>query len=154
MAAGGMGAALFAFVELGADEVAEFGFHGAVMFVGVFDDLAGDLGVFLKGLVGGVNHDAGEALVDALFAKLEGVAVVEVDGDGDVGKADGRLDEFLEVNGVGVLAGALGDLEHQGGFFLLAGFDDGLNELHVVDVESAEGVFALEGLGEEVFGVG
>jgi hypothetical protein len=63
--------------------------------MGVFDDFFGDLDVFGKGFVGGVNHDAGEAFIDALFAKFEGVAVVEVDGDGDVGEADGGLDELL-----------------------------------------------------------
>jgi hypothetical protein len=38
MAAHGMGAAFFAFVELGADEMAELGFDGAIIFVGVFDN--------------------------------------------------------------------------------------------------------------------
>jgi len=57
--------------------------------------------------VGGVNHDAGESLVNALLAQFKGVAVVQVDGDGDVGKADRRFDELLEIDGVGVLAGPL-----------------------------------------------
>ena len=112
-----------------------------------------DLDVLLERLVAGVDHDAGEAFVDALLAQFEGVAVVEVDGDGDVGEADGGFDELLEVNRVGVLAGALGDLEHHGRLFLFAGFDDGLEQFHVVDVESAEGVFALERFGEQVFGM-
>jgi hypothetical protein len=80
--------------------------------------------------------------------------VVEVNGDRDVGEADGGFDEFLEVDRVGVLPGAFGDLEHDGGFFLFAGFDDGLEQFHVVDVEGAEGVFAAEGFGEKITGVG
>ena len=51
------------------------------------------------------------------------------------------------------MARTLGNLEHQRGFFLFAGLDDGLDEFHVVDVESAEGVFAFERLGEQVFGM-
>jgi hypothetical protein len=43
----------------------------------------------------GVDHHAGEAFINAFLAQLEGIAVIEVDGDGDVGEADGGLDEFL-----------------------------------------------------------
>jgi hypothetical protein len=43
----------------------------------------------------GVDHDAGEAFIDAFLAEFEGIAVVQVDGDRDVGKADGGFDEFL-----------------------------------------------------------
>ncbi len=150
MAAGGMRAAFLAFVELRADQMAEFGFHRAIMFVGVFHDLLGDFDVLLERLVAGVNHHAGEPLVNALLAQLERVAVVEVDGDGDVGQADRRLDELLEINRVGVLARALGNLEHQRRLFLLARLDDGLNEFHVVHVERAERVFALQRLRKQV----
>ena len=76
--------------------------------------------------------------------------VVEVDGDGYVAQAHGGLDELLEVHGVGVIARALGDLQHQRGLLLFGGFHDGLDELHVVHVEGTQGVFALEGLGEQV----
>ena len=41
MAACGIAAAFFAFVELRADELAQFAFHDAIMLVGVFDDLSG-----------------------------------------------------------------------------------------------------------------
>ena len=133
--------------------MAEFGFHGAVIFVRVFHDLFGDFDVLVERLVAGVNHDAGETFVNALLAQLERVAVVQMDGDGDVGQADGGLDELLEINRVGVLARALGNLEDERGFFLFAGLDDGLDEFHVVDVERAEGVFAFERLGEQVFGM-
>ena len=68
-------------------------------------------------------------------------------------KADGGFDQFFQVNRVGVLARALGNLEDQRGFFLFAGFDNRLDEFHVVDVESAEGVFAFECFSEQVFGM-
>ena len=69
MAAGGMCAAFLAFVELCADEMAEFGFHDAIVFVGVFDDFPGDFDVLLKRFVAGVNHHAGETFVNALLAQ-------------------------------------------------------------------------------------
>jgi hypothetical protein len=153
MAAGGVTTAFFAFVKLRADQFAEFAFNHAVMFVGVIDDFFAEFGVLFERVMAAINHHAGEPFVDAFLAKFEGVAVVEVDGDGNGGEADGGFDEALEVNGIGVLAGALGDLEHDRGFFLFAGFNDGLEQFHVVDVESAERVFAFEGLGEQLFGV-
>jgi hypothetical protein len=60
---------------------------------------------------------------------------------------------FFEINRVGVLAGALGNLQHERGFFLFASLNDGLDEFHVVHVEGAQGVFAFERLGEQVFGM-
>ena len=148
-----MGAALFTFVELRAHEMAEFGFHGGVVFVGVFHDLAGDFRVLFKWFVARVNHDAGETFINALLAQIKRVAVIQMDSDGHVGQADGSLNELLEVNRVGVGARAFGNLKDERGFFLFAGLDDGLDEFHVVDVERAEGVFAFERLGEQVFGM-
>jgi hypothetical protein len=46
------------------------------------------------------------------------------------------------------LAGAFGNLQHHGCFFFFAGFDDGLEQFHVVDVESAKRVFAFQGFRE------
>jgi hypothetical protein len=96
------------------------------MFVGVIDDFFAEFDVLFKGEVTAVDHDAGEPLVDAFLAEVERIAVVEVNGDGDVGEADAGVDEFFEIDRVGILPGSFGDLEHDGGFFLFAGFDDGL----------------------------
>ena len=92
MAADGSRAAFFAFVELGADQMAEFAFHGAIMLVGIIHDLFADFDVFLERFVAGVNHHAGKTLVNAVLAQFEGIAVIEVDGDGDRGQADGGFD--------------------------------------------------------------
>jgi hypothetical protein len=150
-AAFGVTAAFFSVVVLGADEHAKFTFDDAIVLVGILDHAPANLGVFLKRLVAAVNHYAGKAFVDAFLAKIERIAVVEMDGDGDIGGADGGFNEFLEINGAGVLAGAFGNLEHDGRLFLFASLDDGLEEFHVVDVERAQGVFAFEGFGEQVF---
>ena len=142
----GITAAFFAVVVLRADQHAEFAFDHAIMFVRVFDDLSADLDVLLERLVAGVDHHAGEAFIDAFLAEFEGIAVVEVDRNWDVGEADRGFDQFLEVNRVGVLPRAFGDLEHHGRFFLFAGLDDGLEQLHVVDVERAEAYLPLSAL--------
>ena len=153
MAAGGMRAAFLAFVELRADQMAQFGFDHTIVFVRVFHDFFGDFDVFLEGFVAGVNHHAGETFVDAFLAQFEGIAVVQVDRNGDGGQADGGLNEFLEINRVGVLARALGNLEHHRRLFLFARLDDGLKQFHVVDVERAQRVFAFQRLGKKFPGM-
>jgi hypothetical protein len=47
-AAFGVGAAFLAFIELGADELAEFAFDDAIMFMGVVDDLLQICDVFRR----------------------------------------------------------------------------------------------------------
>ena len=123
------------------------------MRVRVFDHFPADLDILLEGLVAGVNHDAGKSFINAVLAQLEGVPVIEVDGDRNIGEADGGLDELLQVNRVGILAGALGNLQHYRRLFLLAGLNDGLEQFHVVDVKRPQRVFALQRLGKQVFGM-
>ena len=79
--------------------------------------------------------------------------MIQMHRDRDVGEADSRFDELLKIDGVGVLSRTLGNLEHDRGFFLLACLDYGLEQLHVVHVEGADSVFALECFGEEFPGV-
>ena len=135
---------------LSADEHAQFPFHDAVVFVGVIHDALAQFGIFFKRLMAAVDHHAGEAFIDALLAQLEGVAMIEMDRDGDIGSADGRLNELLEINGAGVLAGAFGDLKHDRRLFLLAGLDDGLEQFHIVDVEGTDAITALGGFVEDL----
>ena len=71
-------------VVLDAGQHAELAFDGDVVLVGVLDDLAGQLDVLLVGVVRAVDHHRGEAGVDARLAQLEGVAVVEVQGEGQL----------------------------------------------------------------------
>lgn len=100
-------------------------------------------------------------MLDAALAELEGVAVVEVEDDWDdlvlwvdlAGVLDGTLGHVAEHCGVGVLAGAGGDLENDWGLSLDAGGDDGLELLHLGEVVARDGVAAVDGLGEDVLGV-
>ena len=113
------------------------------MVVGVLHHLLGDLDVLGKGLGGGVNHDGGKAAINAGLAGLKAVAVIQVEHDGDLGALnDGGLHQLHQVGVVGVGPGALGDLEDHRGLLLAAGLGDALDDLHVVDVESADGIAA------------
>jgi hypothetical protein len=99
-AALGIAAAFLAVVVLRAHQHAQLAFHHAVVRVGVFDDAAADLDVPGERLVAAVNHHAGKALVNALLAKLEGVAVIQVNGEGDVAGGNGGFDQLFEINGL------------------------------------------------------
>ena len=144
---------LFVFLGVQADDVffdaaehAQFGFDDDAGGVGVLHGFGGQLDVLFVRMMGAVDHDAGVAVVDAGFDQVDGVAVIEVDGDRQLGMfRDGGVDDGLEVAHVGVLAGALGDLQDQRALLGGAGVDDRLGEFHVVDVERADGKPAVVG---------
>lgn len=72
--------------------------------------------------------------------------MVKVQHDGDIGAAlDSSFHELDEVGVVRVGAGALADLQDHGRVLFLAGLGDTLHDLHVVDVERADGVSAVIG---------
>ena len=110
----------------------------------VLDNLLGDLDVLGKGLGGSVDHDGGKAAVDASLAGLKVGTVVQMQNDGDLGALnDSRLDELDEVGVVCIGARALGNLQNHRRMLFLARLGDALDDFHVVDVESADGVAAV-----------
>ena len=132
---------------LDAGQRAELSFDDDAVVVRVLDDLLGDLDVLCEGLGGSVDHDGGKAAVDAGLAGLKVGAMVQMQDDGDIGAAhDSRFDQLDQVVVVRVGASTLGDLQDNGSVLFLAGFGDALNDFHVVDVESADGVAAVVSL--------
>ena len=154
-------------VDLGLDVVldtgenAELTLDGDVAGVGVLDDLLGEGDVLLVGEGGAVDHDVGEAGLDARDNELEAVTVVKVEADGDalavlgdlLGVLNSTLGHVAEEGLVGVVAGTLGNLEDDGALGLDAGRDDGLHLLHVVEVEGGDGEATLDGVLEHLAGV-
>ncbi len=117
--------------------------HNAVI-VSVLNDLTGDLDVLSERLGGSVDHNGGEAAVDAGLAGLEAVAVIQMQRDRDLRALDGSgLNQLHQVGVVGIGARALGHLQDNRSLLLAAGFGDGLNDFHVVHVESADSVAAV-----------
>ena len=140
-------------VVLHAGQAAQLGLDGHVAVVRVLDDLAGQGDVLLKGQVAAVDHDAGEAAVDAALAGLKVGAVVQMHHDGQVGIRDGGLDHLHEVDVLGILARARAHLQNEGSVFHLRALGDALDDFHVVDVEGADGVTVLVSLFEHFPGV-
>ena len=102
--------------------------------------------VFFVRVMAAVDHHAGVAVVDAGLDQIEGVAMIAVDGDRQFRVFfHRRVDDGLEIADVGVLAGALADLQNERALFLGAGVDDRLRDLHVVDIERPDGKAAVIG---------
>ena len=134
-------------VVLDTGQGAQLGLDHDTVVMGVLDNLAGDLDVLGKGLGGGVDHNGGKAAVDAGLAGLKVRAMVQMQGDGNLGALQNSgLDQLHQVGVVGIGAGALGHLQDDGSLLLTAGFGDALHDFHIVHVESTDGVAAVIGL--------
>ena len=68
---------------LDAGQHAELALDGHIMGMGVFHHLSGQLHIVLVGMVRPVDHDRRESRIDAGLAELEGVAMVQVQGELD-----------------------------------------------------------------------
>ena len=127
-----------------AGEHAEFAFYGYVKLMCVVHYLLGEGNVLLIRQVRAVDHHRREAVVDAAFAKLEAVAMVEMENDLGMlpaeflGIGHCALSHVAEQGAVGIVARTLGNLKDNGRFFLGSSLDDGLELLHVVEVKSRD----------------
>ena len=133
---------------LDARQLAQLTLNHDAAVMGIFHDLAGHGNILLKAQLGAVDHDGGKTAVDAVLADLEAVAVIEMQGDGNIGIQYGSLYQLGEVNMLGVLAGAGRDLQNHGSLLQLGSLGDRLNDLHVIDIEGADGIAALVGFAE------
>ena len=130
---------------LDAADGTNLGLDGHALGVSQLNQLLGLGHVLLDGVVAAVEHDGREAGLDAGHAALVR-AVVQVQGNGN-GDAHG-LHHSLDHGGDGlvaghVLAGALRDTQNNGALHLLAGSQDSLGPLQVVDVELRHTVVAV-----------
>ena len=147
------------YLVLDAGQHTELALDGDIILVGIFHHLTGNLDILLVGQGAAVVHHAGEAHVDAAFAGLEAVAVVEMENNLGVGATqllgilNGTLGHVAQEGGVGIVAGTLADLQNDGTLGLDGGLDDGLHLLHVVEVEGGDGIAAIDGFLEHLAGI-
>ena len=133
-------------VVLNACQLAKLAFYHNAVCVCVFNDLAGQRNVVLKGVVRAVDHNGCKAAVNASLADLKICTVVEVERDIYAGVTDCSLCKTHEVFVLCVLTCACGYLQDDRGLFLCCCLGDRLNDLHVVDVESTDCVAAAVSL--------
>lgn len=137
---------------LDAREFAEFRLDHHAVVVGIIDHFARDADIFVQRVFGSVDHDGGEAVFDAALAEVEGIAVIQVQRDGETGGLDRRFHQLFEVDGIGVFSRARGDLQDEGRILRDACVYDSLDDFHIVDVKSADRIAVLIALFEHFFG--
>ena len=131
-------------VLLDAAQLAQFRLDDHVSGVRVFDDFPGDFDILLERPVRGVDHDRCEAVVNKLLARLECVAVVQVDRDGNVRIfLDDHIDYRPEIAVFGIGASAPGNLQNQRSLLFGNRTDDALGDFHVIDIERANRIAVL-----------
>ncbi len=148
-----------AYLVFHSGENAEFAFHRNVELVGIVHNLLRQGYVFLEGQVAAVDHHGRKSVVHAVLAHLEAVAVVKVKHDLRMlpAKRFGifyrPLGHVAEEDRVGIVARALRHLEDYRRFGFGRSLDDGLELLHVVEVERGDGIAAMYGFGKHLAGV-
>ena len=146
-------------VILDAGQYAELAFDRHVELMSIVDHFLRQRDIFLVGEMRAVDHHRREAHVDARFAKLERVAVIEVQHDLRMGAAqllgvlDGPLSHIAQQRLIGVLASAARHLQNDGRLGLDRSLNDGLHLLHVVEVERSDRILPCDGLLEHLAGV-
>lgn len=147
------------YLVLDAGQHAQLALDRHVELVCVVHDLLRQGHVLVIGQRRTVDHHRREAHVDAALAQLERVSVVEVQHDLGFGPAqllgilDGAFGHVAQQRLVGVVARALRYLEDDRRLGLGGSLDDGLQLLHVVEVECRNGITSLDCLGKHLTGV-
>jgi hypothetical protein len=140
-------------------ENAKLGLYGNIILVCIIGDFLGKGDVLFVRKGRSIDHNGAEAHIDAALAKLEAVAVVEVKDDLGMlpaeflGICDSAFGHIAEKGLVGIITGAFADLEDNRRFGLCSGLDDGLELLHVIEVEGGNSVTAGNGLCEHLTSV-
>ena len=132
-----------------AEELAEFGLDRHAHGAGHFEHFLRQRDVLLQRQLRAVAHDRGETGTQRLHAIGERLAVVEVQGDGDVGRelVDQVLDAVGDVAQAGIPAIVHVALHHHGGLALGGRFQDGAGDVVIaaVGIHGGNGVTALVG---------
>ena len=140
-------------------EDTQFGLNGHIVLVCIFNDLPGEGDIVLIWEGGCIDHNGREAHVDAALAKLERIAVIEMEADLRMLPSEflcifnSTLCHVTEKSLVGIVACTLGNLEDYRGLCFGSSLDDSLELLHIVEIECRNGVTAFDGFCEHFFGV-
>jgi hypothetical protein len=106
--------------------------------------LLGDSDVLLKRLGGSIDHNGGKSVIDTGLAGLKAVAMIQMQNDRDIRILDNSsLNHLYQIGSVGISTSSFGYLQDNGGLALIGSLSDSLNDLHVVNVESADSITAI-----------
>ena len=141
------------YVFLNAGQLAKLGLYPDTAGMGVFHNLLGNGDIFLVRQGGTVDHDGGEAAVDAVLAHLKGRTMVQMDADRNAGVLNqGSLDQLHDVDLAGIFSGAGRNLQNHRRLLFRGSTHNALNDFHIVDVKRTNGEFAFIGSFKHFFG--
>src|SRR5699024_9777127 len=138
------------YIILDACQLSQLALYYNTFAVSVLNHFFGQSDVLLEGMMRAVDHNRSKSAVDAGYADIEISAVIQVQSDGNIILNESCLHQFYQIGMVGIFSGAGGNLQDQGGFQFSRCFCDTLNDLHVVDIERADGVSSVIGLFEHL----
>ena len=100
-----------------AGQHSQFTLYGNFALVCIIDHLAGQGRIFFKRVVGSIEHYRGKAGINAGFGQFKAVAVIQMQGNWDVGaQRPGHLHgphgHVRQKYRVGILAGTAGHLQN------------------------------------------
>ena len=118
------------------------------MIVCILDNLTGQLDVLFKRQVRAVDHNGSKSAVNASLAGFKIGAVIQMQNDRQIHAAllsveQSRLNQLHQIHMLRIGARALGNLKNHRRLFHRGSLGDALNNFHVVDVESTDGVMSF-----------
>ena len=126
-------------------QFAKFCFNYNASIVSVVYYTFGQFNIIFKGVFAAVNHNGGEATIDASFADFKIFTVVKVQANGQAAVFNCSFHQFHQVDMASVFTSASGNLQNQGSLFNFCCFYDTLDDFHVVYVESTNSIFTFIG---------
>lgn len=99
------------YIILDAGELTELSFDNDAMLMGISNDFLRAFDVLFELILGAIEHNGREAIIDAGFAGLEIRTMIEVQSDRNIVDLKSCLDEVTEIRALGILACAGGSLE-------------------------------------------
>ena len=123
----------------------KFSFNYNAFVVSIVYNAFSQFNIFFKGVFAAVNHNGGEATVNASLADFEIFTVVKVQADGQAAVFNCSFNQFHQVNVASVFTSASGNLQNEGSLFNFCCFNDTLDDFHVIYVESTNSILAFIG---------
>ena len=122
------------------------------MVVRIFHYLLGNGNILGKRLGAGVDHYRGKTRIDTILTGLKISTMVQMEGNGQARILHSGLHQLTQVDGLGILAGPCRSLQNDRCLDLSRRLGNRLDDLHVVNIEGADGVALLIGLAEHFGG--
>ena len=94
-------------------------------------------------MLGTVNHYGSETVINAFFADVKILTVIQVETDVNTGIQYCCFNKLGEICRLGILSSSGGNLENERCVFLLCSFNDTLYYFHIVYIKCANSVIAL-----------